>query len=150
MSRASFLHISLLFKCVLLGTILIARSINGSVMKTGVGCGGVKGEIQTRLPHRPSCDDYRACRLFSKTPGGRGKYELSDGLHLGQSIKWTRKLASKGTIVIHSTWRVFWSLIQDRVLRKFSRELNYKIPQQERITEVNKNLEVLLFYHGLL
>ena len=38
----------------------------------------------------------------------------------------------------------------DRVLRKFSRELNYKIPHQERITEVNKNLAVLLFYSWLL
>ena len=37
----------------------------------------------------------------------------------------------------------------DRVLRKFSRELNYKIPHQEQITEVNKNLEVSLFYRRL-
>ena len=37
----------------------------------------------------------------------------------------------------------------DRVLRKFLRELNYKIPHQERITEVNKNLEVSLFYRWL-
>ena len=45
------------------------------------------------------------------------------------------------------TWGKIMAL--DRVLRKFSRELNYKMPHQERITEVNKNLDVLLFYRWL-